>query len=61
MAKPEPDRRWVEFVRNAEDIEPRCGTCGRMLGRAFSRPWTLNCPRCGSLIVDGRVVERGNR
>ncbi len=28
------------------DHQPRCWKCGRVLGRYFSRPWSIRCRRC---------------
>lgn len=28
------------------DYQPRCWKCGRMLGKYFSRPWSIKCRRC---------------
>lgn len=28
------------------DHQPRCWKCGRMLGKYFSRPWSIRCRRC---------------
>ena len=28
------------------DYQPRCWKCGRVLGRYFSRPWSIKCRRC---------------
>lgn len=28
------------------DYQPKCWKCGRMLGKYFSRPWSIRCRRC---------------
>ena len=28
------------------DYQPRCWKCGRVLGKYFSRPWSIKCRRC---------------
>ena len=28
------------------DHRPRCWKCGRVLGKYFTRPWSLKCRRC---------------
>jgi hypothetical protein len=28
------------------DVEPRCPSCGRMLGYVLARPWRVQCSRC---------------
>lgn len=30
----------------ATDYQPKCWKCGRVLGRYFSRPWSIKCRRC---------------
>ena len=28
------------------DYKPKCWNCGRVLGKYFSRPWSIRCHRC---------------
>lgn len=28
------------------DHRPKCWNCGRVLGKYFSRPWSIRCRRC---------------
>ena len=37
------------------DVEPCCACCGRKLARGLSRPWEIQCPRCGAVMRDARV------
>jgi len=30
----------------AQDTEPRCWRCNRMLAIQLTRPWTIICSRC---------------
>ena len=34
------------------DYQPRCWKCGRVLGRYFSRPWSIRCRRCKATNQD---------
>lgn len=31
---------------SAEDVEPRCWRCNKMLALKVTRPWTIICHRC---------------
>lgn len=39
--------------RVAQDAEPRCHRCARMLARLLTRPWIIDCPRCGARNAQG--------
>jgi ribosomal protein L37AE/L43A len=39
--------------RAAQDAEPRCHRCARMLARLLTRPWIIDCPRCGARNAQG--------
>ena len=40
-----PDGNPTEFA-HVTDYQPRCWKCGRVLGKYFSRPWSIKCRRC---------------
>lgn len=37
----------AEVAEKPQDLGPRCASCNRLLAISLSRPWVLDCPKCG--------------
>ena len=48
----------AEDARHSVDVDPRCWRCGKLLARFLTRPYLVDCQRCGTTNVSGAPKKK---